>query len=113
MPYTIAGLGNPGEEYKKTRHNTGRIMAEHIAEICDFADFKLNPKLKALVSKGEIMKENVVMVLPDNFMNRSGGSIAPLILNPKKAKNLIVIYDDLDLPIGKIKISIQQKFWRT
>ncbi len=105
MSYIIAGLGNPGEEYKDTRHNTGRIIAEHIAKKFSFDEFKENPKLKGLYSRGTIEKEKVEIVLPDNYMNRSGASLLPLVTSVKKAHNLIVIYDDLDLGIGTIKIS--------
>ena len=73
-----------------------------------FEELKDTPKLKALVAKGEIAGESVQLVLPNNFMNRSGVSLAPLITSVKKAHNLIVIYDDLDLPLGKIKISFNR-----
>jgi PTH1 family peptidyl-tRNA hydrolase len=105
MSYIIAALGNPGDDYKETRHNTGRIIADSIIKKYSFSDFKENPKIKALVSKGEIEGEKVEIVFPDNFMNRSGGSLASLITSVKKAHNLIVIYDDLDLGLGTIKIS--------
>ena len=105
MPYFIAGLGNPGEEYKDTRHNTGRIVAEFIATKNNFSDFKEDLKTKSLLSKGEIKGEKITIVNPNNFMNRSGASLAPYITSLKKAQNLIVIYDDLDLPLGTIKIS--------
>ena len=65
-------------------------------------------KLKALVSKGKIADETVTLLEPDNYMNKSGASIAPLVASEKKAKNLIVIYDDLDLPIGTVKISFNK-----
>jgi PTH1 family peptidyl-tRNA hydrolase len=108
MAYIIAGLGNPGEDYTLTRHNTGRIMLEAIAKKYGFADFKDTPKIKALVSKGEIDGETVTLVEPNNFMNRSGGSLPTLVTSVKKAHNLIVIYDDLDLPLGKIKMSFNK-----
>jgi PTH1 family peptidyl-tRNA hydrolase len=105
MPYIIAGLGNPGDDYKLTRHNTGRIMLEAIARKFSFPLFSDRPKIKALVSEGKIGKEKVTLVEPNNFMNRSGASVAPLVGSVKKAKNLIVIYDDLDLGLGTMKIS--------
>ncbi len=112
MPYIIAGLGNPGEEYKDTRHNTGRIIAEHIAKKFEFDEPKENSKIKSLVTKGEIKigkkSEKVEIVLPNNFMNRSGASLAPLITSVKKAHSLIVIYDDLDLALGTMKISFNR-----
>lgn len=105
MSYIIVGLGNPGEEYTHTRHNTGRMMLEHIAKKFDFASFKEKISAKALVSEGKIDKEKVLLVEPNNFMNRSGGSVAPFVTSEKKAHSLIVMYDDLDLPLGSIRIS--------
>ncbi len=108
MPYIIAGLGNPGEEYKDTRHNAGRIMAEYIAKAYDFSEWKHDKKLNALVSKGEIEEEKVQLVNPETFMNKSGASLAPLISSVKKAEKLIVIYDDLDLPLGTVRMSFNR-----
>lgn len=101
----IVGLGNPGEEYKNTRHNTGRMILEHIAKSNDFSDWKNDMKLKALKSKGEIGDEKFDFMLPETFMNNSGNAVCGIIDNPKKLKNLVVIYDDMDLSLGSFKIS--------
>jgi PTH1 family peptidyl-tRNA hydrolase len=101
----IVGLGNPGKEYENTRHNAGRIILEKIAKANDFSDWKDDMKLKSLRSKGELSGEKVELLLPNTFMNNSGNAVAPLVDGPKKLKNLIVIYDDLDLPLGSLKIS--------
>lgn len=101
----IVGLGNPGEEYKNTRHNTGRMILEHIAKSCDFSDWKNDMKLKALRSKGEVGDEKFDFILPETFMNNSGNAVCQIINDKKKLKNLIVVYDDMDLPIGNYKIS--------
>ncbi|MBX4199146.1 aminoacyl-tRNA hydrolase [Candidatus Parcubacteria bacterium] len=82
--YTIVGLGNPGAEYAETRHNTGRLALE-------------------VVEKREIPKLKVVHL--DTFMNKSGSGVAKAIKSKKAAEKLIVIYDDLDLPLGTMKIS--------
>lgn len=108
MPHIIAGLGNPGEEYAQTRHNAGRIMLESIKKSYEFTDWKHDKKLNALVSKGEIDGEKVTLVEPETFMNRSGSSLAPLITSVKKAEKLIVVYDDLDLPMGTMKMSFNR-----
>jgi len=84
----VVGLGNPGKEYEKTRHNTGRIMLGLI-----------EPKLEKIKMK---------FLTPDNFMNNSGKSVAQLVKSKKDLKDLIVIYDDIDLPLGKIKISFNR-----
>jgi PTH1 family peptidyl-tRNA hydrolase len=110
--YIIAGLGNPGEEYKETRHNAGRIAAEYFAKASELPEFSLNKKYLSLVSSGEIkgkagkknVKEKVMVLLPETFMNKSGNAVKGLITSVKKAAQLIVIQDDLDMPIGKIKI---------
>jgi PTH1 family peptidyl-tRNA hydrolase len=71
----------------------------------NFPDWKEDGKIKALISKGELDGEKMTFVLPNNFMNNSGKSVLPLIKNKKDLDKLVVIYDDLDLPIGKIKLS--------
>lgn len=85
----VVGLGNPGKEYENTRHNTGRILVSMIEE-------KIDPKYK------------IKFLTPDNFMNNSGKAVAPLVKTKKDLSDLIVIYDDIDLPIGKIKISFNR-----
>ncbi|ETB63845.1 TPA: aminoacyl-tRNA hydrolase [Candidatus Nomurabacteria bacterium] len=101
----VFGLGNPGKEYEDTRHNTGRIILNHIAKMNDFSDWKNDIGLKALRSKGEIDGEKFDFINPETFMNNSGLSVSKIIDNSKKLKNLVVIYDDIDLPFGSIKIS--------
>ncbi|MDP6388027.1 MAG: aminoacyl-tRNA hydrolase [Candidatus Pacebacteria bacterium] len=91
----IVGLGNPGEEYEKTRHNTGALAVENFAKKNKFAFFKTE----------KIGKEKIQLLLPQTFMNKSGTPLKKLITSKKKAGNLIVIYDDLDMPLGKFKIS--------
>lgn len=102
------GLGNPGEEYEKTRHNAGRIILEYIAKANDFGEWKNDMKLKSLKSKGEIDSEKIEMLLPNTFMNNSGNAVVLVIDNPKKLKNLIVIYDDLDISVGSLKVSFNK-----
>lgn len=104
MAYIIAGLGNPGEEYKQTRHNTGRIILDIVRK--EFGDdFVFNKKLNAETSQAKISNEKVTLIAPLTFMNLSGKAIAPLVKNIKAAQKLIVIYDDFSLPLGKIRIS--------
>lgn len=116
MPYIIAGLGNPGEEYVNTRHNTGRIVLESIAK--EFTDkkkfsgddgaFSFNKKLNAHVAEAKIGKEKVTLIAPDTFMNLSGKAVAPLVKSVKAAEKLVVIYDDFNLPLGRIKVSFNR-----
>lgn len=97
----ILGLGNPGKEYENTRHNAGRMAAEFFAKKNDFADFSFDKKSDSLVSKNR----KALIVLPETFMNKSGGAATKLVRYKKELKDLIVIHDDLDLSLGKIKIS--------
>ncbi|MCC7004866.1 aminoacyl-tRNA hydrolase [Candidatus Nomurabacteria bacterium] len=108
MSYIIVGLGNPGEEYKDTRHNTGRIIVESLRKKFDFEDWSMDKKSNALISKGKIGKEAVIFLMPETFMNKSGLSVRYFVKNPKSAKDLVVVYDDMDLPIGKMKISFNR-----
>lgn len=103
--FTIIGLGNPGKEYENTRHNTGRIVLNAIAKKNDFSEWKEDIKLKALISKGELGGKKVQFLLPNNFMNNSGTSVAPIITSPKSLEQIVVIYDDLDIAVGNMKIS--------
>ena len=101
MAYIIAGLGNPGPEYENTRHNTGRIILQSLTN----NDFKKDNKINALVSEIKIGKEKIKLVAPETFMNNSGKSLAQVVKSIKAAEKLIVIYDDFNLPLGKIRIS--------
>ena len=98
----IIGLGNQEKKYESTRHNLGRLIIKSFQKKADFPEFKTNKKLQALISK----KEEVVLALPETFMNASGQSVKLLAKNYKlKADNIIVIHDDFDLELGKIRIS--------
>lgn len=102
--FTVAGLGNPGEDYKESRHNAGRIALFHFAKTEGFPELCESGKYSALISEGKIKKEKVLLVAPETYMNKSGVSIAKAVKSKKAAKDLIVIHDDLDLPLGKMKI---------
>lgn len=104
MAIVIVGLGNPGNEYAKTRHNAGRMVVELLAKQEGFDAFVLKKGALALVSEGTIGKEKVTLALPETFMNHSGKSVAGLVKSVKAAKNLVVVHDDLDLPLGTLKM---------
>jgi PTH1 family peptidyl-tRNA hydrolase len=108
MSYVIVGLGNPGEEYTDTRHNTGRIVLKLAIKNFDFGEFKIDKKNQALTSDGKIAKQSVKVLMPETFMNKSGNSLKTLITSEKKSKELVVIHDDLDLPIGSVRISFNR-----
>ena len=108
MNYIIAGLGNPGEEYENTRHNTGRIVLDVVRKEYGDNEFEFDRKINALVADGKIGKEKVSFIESETFMNNSGKTIARLVKNHKAAEKLIVIYDDFSLPIGRMKISFNR-----
>lgn len=101
----ILGLGNPGPEYKKTRHNTGFMALDRFAEINEFPHFRLEKKFNAEVSTHFIDEEKIVLAKPTTFMNLSGYAALQLRDFYKVENNYIwVVYDDLDLQFGKIRI---------
>ena len=104
MSYIIVGLGNPGEEYEKTRHNSGRIALEYFRKKNKFPKWEYNKRLNGLVSEGKIGKREVKLIEPETFMNKSGLSLKMLVSSRKKAEQLIIIHDDLDLPLATFKI---------
>jgi len=104
MAIVIVGLGNPGKEYEKTRHNAGRNAVELVEKQEGFDGFEFNKKANALVTSGAIGKEKVTLVLPETMMNLSGKAVAAFVKSPKAAKSLVIIHDDLDLPLGTIKM---------
>jgi len=107
MAHIIVGLGNPGQEYINTRHNSGRILLSIFAKSLD-AVWKVDKKLNADVAKVKVGKTPVTLVLPNTFMNNSGKSVKPLVTSIKSAEKMLVIYDDLDLPFGTNKISFNK-----
>lgn len=105
MNYLIVGLGNPGEEYQNTRHNTGRMLVERFSKQKNFSEWKKSKKTKALESNGAVGKKKVTAILPETFMNKSGLAVQAYLKNKKEIERLVVLYDDMDLPLGKFKIS--------
>ncbi len=100
MKWIIVGLGNPGAEYAKTRHNAGRIALEQLRKIYDFPQWEYKKTHDALVSCGEIAGQEVMLLEPETFMNNSGKSLATLVKSPDQAEQLTVLHDDADLPVG-------------
>lgn len=101
--YIIAGLGNPGKRYENTRHNIGFITVDRLGENHGIKINKI--KHKALVGEGSIAGQKVLLVKPQTYMNLSGQSIREIIsfYKPDISK-LIVVYDDIDLPPGNMRI---------
>lgn len=103
----IIGLGNPGEEYKNTRHNTGRDIVTAFAKKIG-VDFEFDKKSNARVATGKVGKTKVTLVLPETYMNKSGAAVAAFVKSAKAAKDLIVVHDDLDIALGRAKISFNK-----
>ena len=100
--YIIVGLGNPGDKYDRTNHNMGFSALDELASRHGIAIEK--KKCKALVGEGSIGGERCVLCKPQTFMNLSGESVVQLLSWYKCEKDqLIVIYDDVDLPAGKVR----------
>lgn len=102
----IVGLGNPGPRYQNSRHNAGFMVLDRFAEEHDLA-FK-RKRFNALIAEGEVAGHRVVLAKPQTFMNSSGEAVGKLYAFFKIApQDLIVVYDDLDLPLGKIRLRAQ------
>lgn len=100
--YLVVGLGNPGKEYENTRHNAGFMAADEIHRRYSFSPFKA--KFDGLIAEGKIGNEKVYLLKPQTFMNLSGNSVVKAAFFYKiLPENIIVIHDDKDLPLGKIK----------
>ena len=102
--YLVAGLGNPGPEYARTRHNAGFMAVEYFGEKRS-ADWKHVAKFQSRVARVEASGRKVVLCEPMTFMNASGEAIAPLVAYYKvPLERVLVVVDDADLPLGQIRL---------
>jgi peptidyl-tRNA hydrolase, PTH1 family len=103
--HLIIGLGNPGKEYERTRHNLGFMAVEEIARKIGVFEFREKSKLHAFVAEAEHGGQKLALAQPNTFMNNSGLAVSA-ILNWYKVppSNLIVIYDDVDLEPGQLRV---------
>ena len=102
-PYLIAGLGNPGPEYTANRHNVGFRCVERLAARHDLTFDKR--RKRALVALGAVRGQRVILAKPQTFMNESGRAVAPLAhFYRVHLECLLVVYDDLDLPLGTVRL---------
>jgi len=101
--YIIMGLGNPGKKYENTRHNVGFDVIDKLADRMNISIDKI--KHKALIGEGRIGSEKIVLVKPQTYMNLSGETAISISQFYKiDLDNFIVVYDDIDLDIGKLRI---------
>ena len=99
----IVGLGNPGPEYALTPHNAGFLAIDRIAEICDVQ--VANFRGRAMTAKAELAGHDVLLAKPGTFMNLSGLSVAALLQELELGvEDLIVLYDELAIPLGTLRI---------
>jgi len=105
----IIGLGNPGEKYENTWHNIGFMALDDIIRENNFSDFRFDKKFIAEISENRINGEKVIIAKPRTYMNESGKA-AKAIMDFYKlaADDFIIIHDDVDLPVAKIKISFDR-----
>lgn len=108
MAWVIVGLGNPGEKYASTRHNAGRMAVEFFAKTKKLNGWREDKKSNSLAAAGLVGKTAVAIVLPETFMNKSGSTVGKFVKSVKAAERLVVVYDDLDLPLGKFKLSFDR-----
>ena len=102
--YIIAGLGNPGKKYEETRHNMGFMAVDFLAEKYDIKVNKI--RFRALTGEGRIAGQKVLLLKPQTYMNLSGESVRSLLDYYKvdEEQELLVIYDDISLGVGQIRI---------
>jgi PTH1 family peptidyl-tRNA hydrolase len=103
LPILIVGLGNPGAKYASQRHNVGFMAIDRLAARYGVAVDR--PRNNALVGEGEVAGRRALLVKPQTFMNVSGEAVGPLLKrNGAPPADLLVVYDDLDLPLGKLRL---------
>lgn len=101
---TIIGLGNPGEQYRNTRHNVGRIVLDAVRSARGFSDMYQKKTWSTCVSAGVIEGSEVEILYPTTYMNESGGVVAHIKGRIEKPEDLIVVHDEIEMALGEIQI---------
>ena len=102
----IIGLGNPGEEYEKTRHNAGFLTVDKIVLSNEYPTLSTQSKFNSEISSGIVNDKKIIFVKPQTFMNNSGEAIRAIVDYYKiSTEDIIIIHDDLDISLGEYKIS--------
>jgi PTH1 family peptidyl-tRNA hydrolase len=103
-PRAILGLGNPGPEYERTRHNAGFVLADHLARRWGFGAFRRAERSREVTGRRDDL--DVRLVKPTTYMNRSGAALAPLRSYPEfdPSRDLLVLVDDVALPAGRFRL---------
>lgn len=101
----IIGLGNPGKKYEKTRHNSGFMVIDALLRELSSDDVSWKMRRNALVAPAQYASQSLLLVKPQTFMNNSGRAVAALAQFYKiKTRDIWVVYDDIDLPLGELRI---------
>lgn len=101
--YLIVGLGNPGRQYRGNRHNIGFMAVDRLASAYGLQSSKVQNK--AIVGNGRMQNKSVIIAKPQTYMNRSGDAVGPLANYYKiPNENILIIYDELDLPFGTVRL---------
>ncbi len=109
MRFLLLGLGNPGDEYTDTRHNVGRMAVSAVAEALDASEWENDKLSKSFLSKTKLGKHDIVLSLPETFMNKSGFTAGYLVkAKTVKPENVVVLYDDMDLPHGTVRMAFDR-----
>lgn len=102
--FYIVGLGNPGAQYEYTRHNVGWLVLDHFRTKVGLPTLHISARCAGRVSEGVVEGVELTVLYPDTFMNKSGSAVAKLVAK-SEVPQLVVVYDDVDLPLGEIKVS--------
>lgn len=101
----IIGLGNPGIQYEKTRHNLGWRIVERLSRELEASEWKMDMRFNAFVSECFFNNEKIIFAKPQTFMNNSGIAVKSIANYYKiPTKNILIIHDEIDLPLGEIKV---------
>lgn len=102
-PYLICGLGNPGREYRANRHNVGFMVLNQLADNLGLSFSRMESR--ALIAKGNLHGQRLVLAKPQTYMNLSGQAVSSLVRFYKiPAEQLLVVFDDVDLPFGTLRL---------
>lgn len=100
----IVGLGNPGSRYENNRHNAGFLFVDFLKKQWELQDFLMEKRFNAEISRGRWNNVEIVLIKPQTFMNLSGDAVEKARNYYKiDLKDMLVVYDDVDLPLGEIR----------
>lgn len=105
--YLFVGLGNPGEEYARTRHNVGFLVLDTLKNSeFDFSGWKMKKQANAEIAEGKRDGEKIILAKPQTFMNNSGDAVSSIARTYKiKLEDMVVVYDEMNIDLGNLKLS--------